>query len=134
MIVCLPFFFGLVVCFYLFIFELGMMTYFCWLFFACAFSFVGGLLLFIYFNLAWMVIAFFIFLVGWLFSFLYMIFFNKSIGVNLYKLLFPFSCFYPQPNKKKKKKNPSTFSFTQPNTHEGKKKFHPLTIFHPSSK
>ena len=101
MIVCLPFFFGLVVCFYLFIFELGMMTYFCWLIFAFAFSFVGGLLLFIYFNLAWMVIAFFIFLVGWLFSFLYMIFFNKSIGVNLYKLLFPVSRFSPQPNKKK---------------------------------
>ena len=49
---------------------------------------------------------------------------NKGIMVNLYKLLFLSSHFSFQPNKRVF--HPSTFSFLQPNTYEGK-----LNIFHP---
>ena len=49
---------------------------------------------------------------------------NNGIMVNLYKLLFLSSHFSFQPNKRVF--HPPTFSFLQPNTHEGK-----LNIFHP---
>ena len=73
------FFFGFVVCFYLFIFELGMMTCFCWLF---AFSFLFFFIFwrfaffsffFSFLNLAWMVIAFLFF--DWLVVFFFLFFF-----------------------------------------------------------
>ena len=74
----------------------------------------------------WWLLFFIFWLVGWLFSFLFFIwfffFFKKSIWENFYKLLFPFSYFSPQP---KKKKTPSTFSFTQPNMHTRKLFFFP---------
>ena len=52
---------------------------------------------------------------------------NKSIIVNLYKLLFLSFHFSFQPNKRVF--HPPTFPSLQPNTHEGKLNiFHPLTF------
>ena len=61
--------------------------------------------------------------------------YNKSIIVNLYKLLFLSSHFSFQPNKRVF--YPPTFPSLKPNTHKEKLNifhpptFHPTTIFHP---
>ena len=55
---------------------------------------------------------------------------NKSIMFNLYKLHFPSSYIFLQPNKRVF--HPPTFSLLQPNTQEGKLNIlHPPTIFYP---
>ena len=100
------------------------------LFFSFLFFFLA--ICFYFFNLAWMVTAFLFF--GWLVVFFSLYDFkkNKSIWENFYKLFFRFSYFSPQP--KKKNLPPLFHSPNQTHTRENYSFFHPLTIFHPSTK
>ena len=121
----LPLFFLWVDCLFLFIYFWTKHDdfFFCWLFAFSSFFFGQFSFIFLTWHEWWLLFFFF----GWLVVFfsLYDFFFlNKTTWENLYKLLFLFSYFSPQPNQKKK----SLYFFIHPTKHAWEK-----IIFFPSS-